>query len=72
MSKAFEFNREDMMRHLRAMAIYLAPTALILVTQLQEQSDATNIFYAMAFSAVLDFLRRYIANNNLQITNEEV
>jgi hypothetical protein len=72
MSKSFELKKKDLLNHARAMAIYLAPTAIVLVTQLQEQSDPNNIVYALLFSAVLDLLRRYLTDYNLQTPKEEV
>jgi hypothetical protein len=68
MSKSFELNKQDILNFVRATLIYIAPTALILLTQLQDQSDPNNIVYALIFSAAIDLLRRFITNYDLQNT----
>ena len=63
-SKAFSWNREDTMAFLKNAAIFLIPTAIVLVGSIIEIVPADWQYAAIAIwilNRILDALRRYVS-----------
>jgi uncharacterized membrane protein (Fun14 family) len=65
-SKSGKIDMYDIKRSIRALFIWISPTLILLLTQLQQTGVANidmNVFYTLAISFCIDILERFLKNN---------